>query len=152
MFEFLMKLLRSADEPHGGHSVAPPVERITRRDDNAWIVSQAEVVIRAENEDPVPALQPRFGILRRCQHAFGLPQSRGTGFIQLGLRELLVRSKHQRSSSQLRMTLPLFPERMTRNPSSKSPYENRCVMTGRMSRPDWRRTVILYQDSYIRRP
>ena len=49
-------------------------------------------------------------------------------------------------------TFPEFPLRIASNPFSKSRYEYRCVITGRISRPDSSITVILYQVSYISRP
>jgi hypothetical protein len=51
-----------------------------------------------------------------------------------------------------RITFPVLPERIASKPCSKSCHENRCVITGRMSRPDSNITVILYQVSYISRP
>ena len=58
--------------------------------------------------------------------------------------------KHQ--STQLMMTLPESPDRAAANAASCSRNGKRWVIAGRMSRPDWSMTVILYQVSYISRP
>jgi len=59
-----------------------------------------------------------------------------------------IRAPHDHS----KITFPVFPDRIASKPFWKSRYENRCVITGRMSRPDSSITVILYQVSYISRP
>ena len=53
---------------------------------------------------------------------------------------------------QSMITLPESPERATAKAASKSRKPKRWVIAGRMSRPDWSMTVILYQVSYISRP
>ncbi len=60
------------------------------------------------------------------------------------------RVRHHRLQS--RRTLPLSPERAVSKAAAWSRKAKRCVMAGRMSRPDWSITLILYQVSYISRP
>ena len=52
--EVLVERLRPADEAHGAEAVAPRVKSLRRSLDDAWMVREAEVVVRREHEDFAP--------------------------------------------------------------------------------------------------
>src|SRR5690625_2594630 len=67
-----MFLLRSADEADRGHAIPVPIERCLRRLDQRRAVRQAEIIIRAEIQDPLPRDHGNLCRLLRGDHPLGM--------------------------------------------------------------------------------
>src|SRR6185437_16903259 len=71
LLELLVHGLRAADEAHGGHAEAEPVEGPVRRLPYGRMIGEAEVVVGAEvHHLPLPG--PHRASLRSCEHALAL--------------------------------------------------------------------------------
>ena len=165
LLELLVQRLGAADEAHRRHPEAAALERVARRLDHGRMVGESQVVVGTQVEQRPHALDLDVRRLRRGEHELALVEARLPEPVELIHELLLERSVHGAfsfrdglapipygMSVQSSITLPEPPEAATANPSSKSRYENRCVITGPMSRPACTITDIWYQVSYISRP
>ena len=70
-FQFLVDLLRPANETHARHPIAVSVERFLGRRDERGMIGQAEIIVGAEIDHP-PAIGDRnLGVLRSGDDALG---------------------------------------------------------------------------------
>ena len=74
LLQLAVECLRAADEPHGGHSVPPAVERLVRGGDHLGVVGEAEVVVGAEVQQRAALLHRDVGALRRRHDELPLEQ------------------------------------------------------------------------------
>ncbi len=118
-FKLLVNLLGSADESHGGQTVAPALEGFLGGGDNVGMVGQSQVVVGAEVEDVLAVEDAHVGLLRGGEDPFALEEAAIADLVQLAGQVVLDRSEHQDSSFQVRMTFPDLPEHITSNPCSK---------------------------------
>jgi hypothetical protein len=116
-FEFLVRLLGAADEPHGGHAEAPLVEGALGGLDQARMISEPEVVVGAEVEHLVAITDPHGGVLRGADHALGLVEPGGPDLVD-ALAEIVLQLAVHQAPVQSRMTLPHLPSRAVANASA----------------------------------
>ncbi len=162
-FQLLVKGERAGDGAHGtGADTELPHGTFGSRP-QARVMGQAQVVVRGEADD-LAAIDRADRTLGRGQLAQGPVEVAGAQLGQLVGQEgqrVGAGAAHPRLAGascvghqrlQSMMTLPESPDRATEKAASWSRKAKRCVMAGRMSRPDCSMTLILYQVSYISRP
>jgi hypothetical protein len=49
--QLTMQRLRTADKTHGGHAETEPVEALLGSSDNVGMISEAEIIVRAQIDD-----------------------------------------------------------------------------------------------------
>ncbi len=158
---------RPGDGAHGPGADAQLTHGPLRGSPQARVVREAQVVVGGEADD-LTAIDAADRPLRRAQLAQRAVEVASVQVGQLVGQEsqrvvgrapalLAVRrgaghrfAGHHRLQS--RSTLPDSPERAAAKAAAWSVKAKRWVMAGRMSRPDWSMTLILYQVSYISRP
>src|SRR5580704_1609568 len=139
---------RPADETHTGGASAEPPQSIDSGLNDCRIVSQAEIVVRRQNQNLAAALHAHAGSLWRVQVVELL-----VDFVPLELLDRVGQISCQRHHATSKITLPASPDLMTRMASSTASSGNRCVMTGVGSNwPDRKNRVIWCHVSYMRRP
>ena len=72
VLELPVELLGAADESHGGHPVAPAIERIACGIDHPLVVRKPEVVVRAEVQHLPAPFDLDMRALRGRDHELGL--------------------------------------------------------------------------------
>ena len=87
-FEFLVNVLRAANEAHAGHAEAVGIERFLRRFDQRRMIGQPEIIVRAHVEDAFAAGDLDLGVLRTGDDALGLVKTLRFYFFER-LRNLL---------------------------------------------------------------
>ncbi len=90
----LWTLLRAADEPDAGHAVAPAVEGLLGRRDDARVVGQAEVVVGAEVEHLGAVRDAVTRPLRRDDHPLGLEEASRPDLVELAAELLPDAGEH----------------------------------------------------------
>ena len=122
-----MDLLRAADEADAGQAVAPAVEGFLGGGDDLRMVGQAEVVVGAEVQHRPPPADADAGLLRRGDDPLALEEPGGADLVELPARCCLslivhgIMARFRRLSfSQVRITLPELPDRITSKPFSNS--------------------------------
>src|SRR5262249_54717629 len=76
--------LRAADEAHQGHAEAVRVERAPRGLEQARVVAEPQVVVRAEVHDLAPGAHPDVRALGARDHALALAKARLVDRAQFG--------------------------------------------------------------------
>ena len=87
-FEFLVNVLRAANETDAGHAEAVCVERFLRGGDERRMIGQAEIIVRAHVEHALAAGDLDVRVLRAGDDALGFVKALRFNFIER-LRNLL---------------------------------------------------------------
>jgi hypothetical protein len=92
-FELLVHGLRTADEAHGRHAIAEPVDGAVRRFSDGGVAGQAQIVVSAE-VDHLGVVGADLARLRACDHPLGLEQALFAEFRQLAIETLIKGGVH----------------------------------------------------------
>ena len=150
--ELLVERHRPGDRPDGARAGPEVPDRGQRRLAQPWMVGQPEVVIRRQADEP-PVVDRDDRALGRRHDPQRPVEVAGPQVVELLAEEgERIGARVLGHTCQSMITLPESPDRAAANAASWSRNENRWVIAGRMSSPDWSMTVILYQVSYISRP
>ena len=89
-FQFLVNVLRAANETHARHAETMGVERFFRRGDQRGMIGQAEIIVRAHVEHAFAAGDRDVGVLRTGDDALGFEEALRFDFLER-LRKLVCR-------------------------------------------------------------
>ena len=87
-FQFLVNILRAANEAHTRHPEPVRIERVLRRRDQRRMIGQPEIIIRAHVEHALPTRDGDVRVLRRRDDALGFVETLRLDLFQR-FRELL---------------------------------------------------------------
>ena len=96
LFELAVEGLRSADEAHRRHPVAPAVERLVRRLDHRRMTGETEVVVGAQVQQ-LASVDVDVRALRRRHHELGLVEAGLAHFREPSRQVVLQRRVHSPS-------------------------------------------------------
>ena len=82
LLQFLVQILRAADEAHRGHAETVAVQRGLGGSDDVRVVGQTQVIIGAEVQHRAAIGQGDLGRLRAGDDALGLEQAGGADFVE----------------------------------------------------------------------
>src|SRR5687768_10424781 len=111
--ELFVNLGGAADKAYRGHAEAPTIKGLLSGCDHGRVISEAEVVIRAEVDQPL-ITNSDPSRLRRADHCLGLEEAFGRQRPEIISESILESAVHDPTyPSQFMITFPPWPERAT---------------------------------------